>query len=186
MWRKWNSCTLQVRMYYVTAAMENCMVVPQKKYRHAFWSSKSITGYKYKELKVVSQTVFVQQCYVHIIHNSRRGKKKNPRCPSTDEWIHQMWYIHIVEYYSSLKTKDILTHSIKNMDVKTLCQMKKARHKRMNFGWCHLYEVSRVVKFIETERKHRLAGTGGREEEGITVKWVQSFTMGWRKSSGVG
>lgn len=46
----------------------------------------------------------------------------------------KMWYIHIVEYYSSLKTKDILTHSIKNMDVKTLCQMKKARHKRMNFG----------------------------------------------------
>ena len=26
-----------------------------------------------------------------------------PRCPSTDEWIKNMWYIHTMEYYSALK-----------------------------------------------------------------------------------
>ena len=25
---------------------------------------------------------------------------KQPKCPSTDEWIKQMWCIHIMEYYS--------------------------------------------------------------------------------------
>ena len=25
---------------------------------------------------------------------------KQPRCPSTDEWIKQMWYIYTMEYYS--------------------------------------------------------------------------------------
>jgi hypothetical protein len=28
---------------------------------------------------------------------------KEPRCPSTEEWIQKMWYIYTVEYYS-LKT----------------------------------------------------------------------------------
>ena len=25
---------------------------------------------------------------------------KPPRCPSTDEWIKKLWYIHTMEYYS--------------------------------------------------------------------------------------
>ena len=28
---------------------------------------------------------------------------KQPRCPSTDEWIKKMWSIHTVEYYSAIK-----------------------------------------------------------------------------------
>ena len=28
---------------------------------------------------------------------------KQPRCPSTDEWINKLWYICTMEYYSALK-----------------------------------------------------------------------------------
>ena len=28
---------------------------------------------------------------------------KQPRCPSTDEWIKKVWYIHTMEYYSTIK-----------------------------------------------------------------------------------
>ena len=28
---------------------------------------------------------------------------KQPRCPSADEWIRKLWYIHTVEYYSAIK-----------------------------------------------------------------------------------
>ena len=28
---------------------------------------------------------------------------KQPRCPSTDEWIKKLWDIHIMEYYSAIK-----------------------------------------------------------------------------------
>ena len=28
---------------------------------------------------------------------------KQPRCPSTDEWIKKLWYIYRVEYYSAIK-----------------------------------------------------------------------------------
>ena len=28
---------------------------------------------------------------------------KQPRCPSADEWIRKLWYIHSMEYYSAIK-----------------------------------------------------------------------------------
>ena len=28
---------------------------------------------------------------------------KQPRCPSTDEWIKKLWYIYAMEYYSTPK-----------------------------------------------------------------------------------
>ena len=28
---------------------------------------------------------------------------KQLRCPSTDEWIKKLWYIHTMEYYSAMK-----------------------------------------------------------------------------------
>ena len=28
---------------------------------------------------------------------------KQPRCPSTDEWIRKLWYIYIMGYYSAIK-----------------------------------------------------------------------------------
>ena len=32
---------------------------------------------------------------------------KEPRCPSTEEWIQKMWYICTMEYYSAIKTMDL-------------------------------------------------------------------------------
>ena len=28
---------------------------------------------------------------------------KQPRCPSTDEWVEKLWYIYTMEYYSAIK-----------------------------------------------------------------------------------
>ena len=28
---------------------------------------------------------------------------KQPRCPSTDEWIKKLWYIYTMDYYSAIK-----------------------------------------------------------------------------------
>ena len=32
---------------------------------------------------------------------------KQPRCPSTEEWIKKMWYSYTMEYYSAIKNKNI-------------------------------------------------------------------------------
>jgi hypothetical protein len=28
---------------------------------------------------------------------------KEPRCPSTEQWIQKMWYVYTMEYYSAIK-----------------------------------------------------------------------------------
>ena len=33
---------------------------------------------------------------------------KQPKCPSTDEWIKKMWYKYTMEYYSVIKKNQIL------------------------------------------------------------------------------
>ena len=32
---------------------------------------------------------------------------KQPKCPSSDEWIKNMWYIYTMEYYSAIKRNEI-------------------------------------------------------------------------------
>ena len=33
---------------------------------------------------------------------------KQPKCPSTEEWIKKNWYIYIMEYYSTTKKNKIM------------------------------------------------------------------------------
>jgi hypothetical protein len=33
---------------------------------------------------------------------------KEPRCPSTEEWIQKMWYIYTMEYYSATKNNEFV------------------------------------------------------------------------------
>ena len=34
---------------------------------------------------------------------------KQPKCPSTDEWIKKMWSIYTIKYYSAFKKNEIMS-----------------------------------------------------------------------------
>jgi hypothetical protein len=42
---------------------------------------------------------------------------KEPRCPSTEEWIQKMWYIFTKEYYSAIKN-NLMKFTGKRMELK--------------------------------------------------------------------
>jgi hypothetical protein len=33
---------------------------------------------------------------------------KEPKCPSTEEWIQKIWYIYTMEYYSAIKNNEFM------------------------------------------------------------------------------
>jgi hypothetical protein len=36
------------------------------------------------------------------------GSWKEPRCPSTEEWIQKMWCIYTMEYYTAIKNNEFM------------------------------------------------------------------------------
>lgn len=103
------------------------------------------------------------------------------RCPSADECISKLQYIHKVQHRSALKGKGILTCAATWMNVRSLLneirQSQKAR----------LHKVLRIVKFIETERRMVVARAW--REQGLGSCWVMGTRVSLlqdKKGSGAG
>ena len=45
---------------------------------------------------------------------------KEPRCPSTEEWIQRMWYIYTMEYYSAIKNNDLMKFTGKRNELENI------------------------------------------------------------------
>ena len=55
---------------------------------------------------------------------------RQPKCPLTDEWIKNMWYIYTMEYYSAIKKNEIMPFTATWMDLEIII----------------LYEISQTEK----------------------------------------
>jgi hypothetical protein len=49
---------------------------------------------------------------------------KQPRCPTTDEWIKKMWYLYTTEFYSAMKKNEILSFAGKWMELENIILSK--------------------------------------------------------------
>jgi len=54
---------------------------------------------------------------------------KEPRCPSTDEWIKKMWYIYTMEYYSVIKRNEILPFAMMWMELENILPSEISQRK---------------------------------------------------------
>ena len=55
---------------------------------------------------------------------------KQPKCPSTDDWIRKMWYIYTMEYYSAIKKNDIIPFIATWMELETLILSEMSETQR--------------------------------------------------------
>ena len=54
---------------------------------------------------------------------------KQPKCPSTDEWLKKMWYIYTVEYYSAIKKNEIMPFAATWMDLEIIILSQTEKDK---------------------------------------------------------
>ena len=45
---------------------------------------------------------------------------KQPKCPSTDEWIQKTQYIYTVEYYSAMNKNEIMPYAMTWMELEII------------------------------------------------------------------
>jgi hypothetical protein len=45
---------------------------------------------------------------------------KQPRCPTTNEWIKKMWYPYTMEFYAAMKKNKILSFAGKGMELENI------------------------------------------------------------------
>ena len=62
---------------------------------------------------------------------------KQPKCPSVDEWIKQLWGIYTMEYYSAIKKKKILPFATAWMDLESIMlseisQAERDKHRMIS------------------------------------------------------
>jgi hypothetical protein len=58
---------------------------------------------------------------------------KQPRCPTTDEWIKKMWYLYTMEFYSATKKNEILSFASKRMGLENIILSEVSQaHKAKN------------------------------------------------------
>ena len=60
---------------------------------------------------------------------------KQPKCPSTDEWIKKMWYTYTMEYYSTIKRNEIGSFVETWMDLETVIQSEVSQKEKNKYIW---------------------------------------------------
>ena len=63
---------------------------------------------------------------------------KQPKCPSTEDWIKKMWYIYAMEYYSAMKKNKIMPFAAAWMD-REIIILSEVSQRKTNIIWYHLY-----------------------------------------------
>ena len=58
---------------------------------------------------------------------------KQPKCPSTDEWIKKMWYLYTLEYYSAIKRNEIGSFVETLMDLETVIQSEVSQKEKNKY-----------------------------------------------------
>ena len=55
---------------------------------------------------------------------------KQPRCPSTDEWIKKLWYLYTMKYYSAIERKACESVLMRLMNLEPIMQSEVSQKEK--------------------------------------------------------
>ena len=67
---------------------------------------------------------------------------KQPRCPSTDEWIKKLWYIYAKEYYSAIKRNTFDSVLMRWINLEPIIQSEMNQNEKDKYHiLTHIYGI---------------------------------------------
>ena len=67
---------------------------------------------------------------------------KQPKCPSTDEWIKKMWHIYTMDYYSAIKRNEFELFVVRWMDLECVIQHEVSQKEKNKYRMLtHIYGI---------------------------------------------
>ena len=67
---------------------------------------------------------------------------KQPRCPSTDEWVKKLWYIHTMDYYSAIKGNAFESVLIKWINLEPIIKSEVNQKEKDKYRiLTHIYKI---------------------------------------------
>ena len=67
---------------------------------------------------------------------------KQPRCPSTDEWIKKLWYIYTMEYYLAIKSNAFELVLMQWMNLEPITQSEVSQKEKDKYHiLIHIYRI---------------------------------------------
>ena len=119
----WWKCKL------VTATMENNMETPKKLgIKLPYYPAIPLLGIYPKETIIEKYTC--SPIFIAVLFKIARTWKQSG-CPSTDEWIRELWYIYTMGYYSATKKNAFESVLVSWMNLEPVIQ-SEVSHKEKN------------------------------------------------------
>ena len=67
---------------------------------------------------------------------------KQPKCPSTDEWIKKLWHIYTMEYYSAIKRNKMELFVVRWMELECVIQSEVSQKEKNKYSMLtHIYGI---------------------------------------------
>ena len=67
---------------------------------------------------------------------------KQPKCPSSDEWIKRMWHIYTMEYFSAIKRNEIELFVVRWMELESVIQSEVSQKEKNKYSMLtHIYGI---------------------------------------------
>ena len=70
---------------------------------------------------------------------------KQPKCPTTDEWIKKMWHIYTMEYYSAIKRNKTELFVVRWMDLESVIQSEVRRRKQIPYANTYIWNLKKKI-----------------------------------------
>ena len=67
---------------------------------------------------------------------------KQPKCPSTDEWIKKMWHIYTMAYYTAIKRNEMEVFVVRWMELESVIQSEVSQKEKNKYSMLtHIYGI---------------------------------------------